>query len=277
MPPTIESPALERWTPGSRAVREQARSARERARAERALAESGCQVARARVVRTLAWQTRNPGYDSQDLLLRMWPHKGSPLEEASPGQDRVVFPHAGRSPRDGLDETIGSISLDELVNKLFEVRLAVSAFAGVVDGSSRARVHEVLDKLDGLIRQVRRTAFSAQGPMDVSETVGVANDPATVTGPDDDRHARDPSTRARGGSGRTPDGGSPLNVTDREREILNLLAQGRTPKTIAADLGISIHTCRAHVRAVLDKMDVHSQLAAVVKGTRLGLLGGSDE
>jgi DNA-binding NarL/FixJ family response regulator len=60
-------------------------------------------------------------------------------------------------------------------------------------------------------------------------------------------------------------------LTPREREILNLLAQGRTPKHIARELEISINTCRVHIRAILDKLGVHSQLAAVVQAARLGL------
>jgi DNA-binding NarL/FixJ family response regulator len=61
-------------------------------------------------------------------------------------------------------------------------------------------------------------------------------------------------------------------LTAREREVLNLLAQGRSPKSVARDLKISINTCRAHIRSILEKLGVHSQLAAVVQAGRLGLL-----
>lgn len=61
-------------------------------------------------------------------------------------------------------------------------------------------------------------------------------------------------------------------LTAREREVLNLLAQGRSPKSVARELKISINTCRAHIRAILEKLGVHSQLAAVVQAGRLGLL-----
>jgi DNA-binding NarL/FixJ family response regulator len=63
-------------------------------------------------------------------------------------------------------------------------------------------------------------------------------------------------------------------LTNREREVLSLLARGQSPKAIARDLDISINTCRAHVRAILDKLGVHSQLGAVVQAARLGLLSG---
>lgn len=61
-------------------------------------------------------------------------------------------------------------------------------------------------------------------------------------------------------------------LTAREREVLKLLAEGRPPKSVARDLEISINTCRAHIRAILEKLGVHSQLAAVVQAARLGLL-----
>jgi DNA-binding NarL/FixJ family response regulator len=69
----------------------------------------------------------------------------------------------------------------------------------------------------------------------------------------------------------TTSGDDGTDLTPREREVLNLLAEGRTPKHIARDLEISINTCRVHIRAILDKLGVHSQLAAVVQAARLGL------
>ena len=78
-----------------------------------------------------------------------------------------------------------------------------------------------------------------------------------------DLPAEDPATTTSGA-------GAP-ELTPREREVLNLLAQGRPPKHIARDLDISINTCRVHIRAILDKLGVHSQLAAVVQAARLGL------
>jgi DNA-binding NarL/FixJ family response regulator len=41
---------------------------------------------------------------------------------------------------------------------------------------------------------------------------------------------------------------------------------------IAKILHVSIHTCRGSVKSILSKLDVHSQLEAVVKASREGLL-----
>ncbi|HEU5083975.1 MAG TPA: response regulator transcription factor [Acidimicrobiales bacterium] len=61
-------------------------------------------------------------------------------------------------------------------------------------------------------------------------------------------------------------------LTEREFEILVLLAEGLPVKQVAKRLDVSVNTCRGHVAALLRKLEVHSQLAAVVKAARLGML-----
>lgn len=62
------------------------------------------------------------------------------------------------------------------------------------------------------------------------------------------------------------------DLTEREFEILLLLAEGLPVKQVAQRLDVSVNTCRGHVAALLRKLEVHSQLAAVVKAARLGML-----
>jgi DNA-binding NarL/FixJ family response regulator len=67
--------------------------------------------------------------------------------------------------------------------------------------------------------------------------------------------------------------GSPEStLTPRELEVLVLLGQGRDPRGIAKDLGVSLHTCRGYVKSILAKLNVHSQLEAVVVASRAGLI-----
>ncbi len=61
-------------------------------------------------------------------------------------------------------------------------------------------------------------------------------------------------------------------LTDRELEVLQLLARPMSVAQIAQELYVSIHTARNHVRAVLSKLDAGSQLQAVVNAVRLGLV-----
>ncbi|MGI9605501.1 MAG: response regulator transcription factor [Acidimicrobiales bacterium] len=61
-------------------------------------------------------------------------------------------------------------------------------------------------------------------------------------------------------------------LTERELEVLSLLAQGRNAAEIAESLVVSVHTARNHVRAILSKIHARSQLEAVVIGVREGLV-----
>ncbi len=61
-------------------------------------------------------------------------------------------------------------------------------------------------------------------------------------------------------------------LTPREREVLQLLAEGQSNKEIARRLGISEHTVKVHVNAILGKLNVQSRTEAVVRATRLGLV-----
>jgi DNA-binding NarL/FixJ family response regulator len=61
-------------------------------------------------------------------------------------------------------------------------------------------------------------------------------------------------------------------LTSREHDVLRLMARGLDARAIAGDLGISVHTCRGYVKSILSKLDTHSQLEAVMKAIRLGLL-----
>jgi DNA-binding NarL/FixJ family response regulator len=61
-------------------------------------------------------------------------------------------------------------------------------------------------------------------------------------------------------------------LTAREREVLQLVAEGLPNKGIAARLGISLHTAKFHVAAVLAKLGASSRTEAVTAGARRGLL-----
>lgn len=61
-------------------------------------------------------------------------------------------------------------------------------------------------------------------------------------------------------------------LTRREADVLGLMGQGLDPHAIAARLGISLNTCRGYQKSLLAKLGAHSQLEAVVIGTRLGLI-----
>ena len=61
-------------------------------------------------------------------------------------------------------------------------------------------------------------------------------------------------------------------LTPRETEVLRLLADGLGNKGIGRRLGISEHTVKAHVSAILGKLGAASRAEAVAAGARLGVL-----
>jgi DNA-binding NarL/FixJ family response regulator len=67
-----------------------------------------------------------------------------------------------------------------------------------------------------------------------------------------------------------PRGGAAL--TPREREILEMMAEGMSNRTIAARLGISSQTVKFHVASILAKLGARSRTEAVTFGVRHGLI-----
>lgn len=61
-------------------------------------------------------------------------------------------------------------------------------------------------------------------------------------------------------------------LTERERQVLQLLAEGSSGVQIAARLSISPNTVRTHVQSILTKLQVHSRLEAAAFAVRHGLI-----
>jgi DNA-binding NarL/FixJ family response regulator len=66
-------------------------------------------------------------------------------------------------------------------------------------------------------------------------------------------------------------------LTDREREILRMVAAGKANKQIAAELVISERTARTHVSNILRKLNLSSRTQAALWAVREGLVSDSDE
>ena len=60
--------------------------------------------------------------------------------------------------------------------------------------------------------------------------------------------------------------------TPRELEVLTLLAEGKSNKEIARGLGISVHTAKFHVGALIDKLDAVGRTDAVAQAARRGVI-----
>ena len=65
---------------------------------------------------------------------------------------------------------------------------------------------------------------------------------------------------------------SPEVLTERETEVLRLLAKGKANKEIARELKVSEHTVKSHVHSVLAKLGVLSRTQAAMYAARIGLV-----
>jgi two-component system, NarL family, response regulator YdfI len=81
-----------------------------------------------------------------------------------------------------------------------------------------------------------------------------------------------PSATARLGERRPADGPVREPLTPRELEVLTLLAEGMGNRAIASAMGITTHTVKFHVAAILEKLHARRRTDAVAIAMRLGVL-----
>jgi DNA-binding CsgD family transcriptional regulator len=74
--------------------------------------------------------------------------------------------------------------------------------------------------------------------------------------------AFEPNTRAQ----------ATLGISERELEVLELLAAGRSNKEIASRLGVSPNTVKTHVARLFEKLEVNRRTEAILKARELGVI-----
>ena len=62
------------------------------------------------------------------------------------------------------------------------------------------------------------------------------------------------------------------HLTEREQEVLRLLVKGKSNTEIASELIVSVHTAKAHVCSILQKLCVDDRVQAAVKAIKEGLV-----
>ena len=73
---------------------------------------------------------------------------------------------------------------------------------------------------------------------------------------------------------RAPD--SPEKLSERETDVLRLLAEGKANKEIARELGIGDKTVKTHVSSILAKLGLMSRTQAALHAVRIGLVAARD-
>jgi DNA-binding NarL/FixJ family response regulator len=66
--------------------------------------------------------------------------------------------------------------------------------------------------------------------------------------------------------------GEVVDLSRREKEVLELIARGFSYNEIASLQGVTVHTVRTHIKGLYTKLAVHSRGEAVFEATRMGLL-----
>ena len=77
-----------------------------------------------------------------------------------------------------------------------------------------------------------------------------------------------PSSVAKNLAARTPNS----KLTQRERDVLELIVKGRSNKEIAADLGITEGTVKCHVNVILSRLGVSDRTQAAIAALRRGIV-----
>ncbi len=142
------------------------------------------------------------------------------------------------------------------------VMLAVSADEADLSDAFRAGASGYLLKdvsVDEVAATVRAVAAGQPRPGQPTAEQPLTEIPAELT-------AADPSAGNATAAGTAP------RLTVRELEVLRLVADGSNNREIARALFISENTVRNHVRNILDKLQLHSRMAAVVYALREHLL-----
>jgi DNA-binding CsgD family transcriptional regulator len=121
--------------------------------------------------------------------------------------------------------------------------------------------------------EIRAALASALGASAAFEVVGVGASVADVSSAADlVVIAREGGNSARVANATGEEASVDALLTNRERQVLGLLADGLGNKQIAARLGISTNTVKTHLELLFDKLGVSSRTEAVATAARRGLL-----
>jgi DNA-binding NarL/FixJ family response regulator len=157
----------------------------------------------------------------------------------------VVIVDVGLPDKSGVDLT------RELLQR--NAHVAVVIYTGLED--------PVLLK-DALGCGARAFAFKTGSPESLAAAVRAAAAGATYVAPE---------LRAAIAHGERAD--QPRRLTDRERQVLALVAEGITNEAVAAQLMLSSETVRTHIRNAMRKLGTHTRAHAVVEAIRSEEIG----
>jgi DNA-binding CsgD family transcriptional regulator len=133
------------------------------------------------------------------------------------------------------------------------VPVANQMFAQKIVGSVPATEYEVtLRTRDGSLVKADVSSVAVQGGEHVAGVFGLVD--------------------IKDGGPRRTEVDEDLSLTPRQGQVLHLLARGCSTEQMAGELGVTEHTIRNHVRAILHRLGVHSRLEAVIEAHERNLV-----
>jgi len=197
----------------------------------------------------------------------------SSLSVVLEAEQDIIVVGVATSARAGLEMALGTLPDVVLLDQRLPDADGVSVIRPLLD--ARAGLHVVM--VTGSANdQVLVTAIEAGAAGFVDKTRSVGEVVAAVRSAAAGEALISPAMLARllPRLRRDDRQGTP-SLSQRERAVLELLAQGLTNPEIAERLTLSVHTVRNHVANISGKLGAHSKLEVLAIAMRSGLLAGS--
>lgn len=196
-------------------------------------------------------------------------------------EESITTPLAEALERDGFHTEVAHTVADGLAKGRSARPDLVLLDIGLPDRSGIAVGKDILEERPGtsvvaltalddgrLVKDAMRAGFAGYLTKDVPSHHFVRSLESIVDG-----HVVVSQKFAKAANGNADHAGEVLaRLTDRERQVLSLLADGAGSETIAKAMSITLNTARTHVQNVLTKLQVHSRLEAATFAVRHGLL-----
>ncbi len=212
--------------------------------------------------------------------------EGKPVSNSSAGATRALLVEDDAGWRGILSEILGDMGYQvRLCNSFGEATGCLRRdkyHLAVVDlsltGSNLRDVFHVEESLEGyqLLASTKNAnipTIVVSGVASIDEIQRAYDQQAIVAYLEKQTFDRAAFRRAVEEARRTRGVSSELDIlTDREREALVLLAQGMTNKEIAESLVITTNTVKRHLKAIFEKLEVHTRSAAAGKAISAGVV-----
>src|SRR3954471_13545626 len=195
---------------------------------------------------------RDDAYACTDALTRIASASGQPEALAALAHAIAELALVDGEAESAAEQLTNALDLHRTIDMPF-VRAQIELRAGVALAAA-GELEPGLERLSGAYRSARKLGARPLAAEAAREAAALGDSVVRRLG--------------RGAEADAEDGG----LSRREREVVRLLAVGRTNREIAQELFLSPRTVDMHVRNILRKLDCRSRVEAVSRASELGLV-----